>query len=362
MAIDEHQRMEFQRNIGNAVFGFFHWWKNGLMTCIPQWLQSRFISAQTRLVLTLTDATAEVERISFEGEVLERFALSEPMELNLLKRADDSDALSIEVVVPSEWVLHKSISLPSAALKNLHQVLIYELDRLTPFTPEDVYFDYILGANSNKEAHLDVRIALIQRHLIDKWIDGLLRENIRPVLIASEGIWEGLNFVKSITRLAALQKNSRNYLRVGLLACATILFAAVLITPLWQKRAATLIINNHVEQARREAETVLALKSKIEEVESSLNFVLDQRNNKTPVIQVLDIVTRLLPDDTWTQQLELKRDVIELRGESRQATQLIKLLEDSPYFTDAAFRSPVVQARDKERYHVAARLMVSGTN
>jgi general secretion pathway protein L len=79
-----------------------------------------------------------------------------------------------------------------------------------------------------------------------------------------------------------------------------------------------------------------------------------------PVIEVLGLVTRLLPDDTWVQQLDIKQDSVELRGVSEQATRLIKLFEDSPNFTDAAFRSPVVQARNSSRYHMAAKLLVSG--
>ena len=68
-------------------------------------------------------------------------------------------------------------------------------------------------------------------------------------------------------------------------------------------------------------------------------------------MQVLNDVTKLLPDDTWITQLEVKsapkgkepRRELMLRGESANAGRLVSLLEESKVFVDAAPRSPTTK-------------------
>ena len=62
-------------------------------------------------------------------------------------------------------------------------------------------------------------------------------------------------------------------------------------------------------------------------------------------------MTKLLPDDTWLTQLEVKstpkgkephREIL-LRGESANAGRLVSLLEESKLFEQAAPRSPTTK-------------------
>ena len=74
-------------------------------------------------------------------------------------------------------------------------------------------------------------------------------------------------------------------------------------------------------------------------------------------MQVLEDVTRILPDDTWLTQFELHsgrgKDApreITLRGESANAGRLVSMLEESKLFTQAAPRSPTTKiSQDRER-------------
>lgn len=351
---------DITRGLTDHAARFFHWWKTGLVACVPSWLRVRVLGAQVWWVLDLDDAGATAKCQTDTGEVLQQLDLSGPDELHRLVEVMGSNASQVVIHVPQAWVLHKSVTLPAAAVRNIQQVLTYELDRLTPFSPNDVYFDYAINFEAGGEGRVEVQLAVIQRFLIDKWIDGVQRESIRTSSITTSGVWTGLNFVRSIGRVADRQKRERSYFRMILAGSALILGVAVFVTPLWQMRSATIRLNSSVVQAKHRSEVVLNLKAQIEDTESALNYVIEQKKSSIPAIEVLDLVTRLLPDDTWVQQLEIKQDSVELRGISEQATRLIKLFEDSPNFTDAAFRSPVLQARNSSRYHMAAKLVVSG--
>ena len=81
---------------------------------------------------------------------------------------------------------------------------------------------------------------------------------------------------------------------------------------------------------------------------------------------MVEDVTKLLPDDTWLTQLEMKttargkdarREVV-LRGESANAGRLVSLLEDSKVFEQAAPRSPTtkIQPGPGEIFDLGAQL------
>jgi len=63
----------------------------------------------------------------------------------------------VVVALPPTQVLRKTILLPAAAEENLKQVLAYDLDRHTPFKPDEVYFDAAVVARDEvkKEIRVD---------------------------------------------------------------------------------------------------------------------------------------------------------------------------------------------------------------
>ena len=96
------------------------------------------------------------------------------------------------------------------------------------------------------------------------------------------------------------------------------------------------------------------------------NFALERKYAFPPTVQVLDEITKLLPDDTWLTQMELKtssrgkeaqRELM-LRGESGNAGRLITLFEESKVFAQAAPRSPTtkIQPGPGEIFDLVAQL------
>jgi hypothetical protein len=88
-----------------------------------------------------------------------------------------------------------------------------------------------------------------------------------------------------------------------------------------------------------------------ERLQGDYNYVLNKKYAYPGTVQIIDDVTRLLPDDTWLSQLEMKttlkgkdmqRDLF-LRGESANGGKLLGLLEESRLVEQAALRSPTTK-------------------
>ncbi|MBM4313536.1 MAG: hypothetical protein FJ122_06395 [Deltaproteobacteria bacterium] len=79
---------------------------------------------------------------------------------------------------PKAWTVIRTTELPEAAQENLPDVIACELDRITPFSPEDAYYDYRLLKTDGGKLHL--AISAVRRDTIDPYI-GALAEQGFPV-------------------------------------------------------------------------------------------------------------------------------------------------------------------------------------
>ncbi len=74
-------------------------------------------------------------------------------------------------------------------------------------------------------------------------------------------------------------------------------------------------------------------------------------------LQLLQELTRLLPDGTWVQEVQLGEETVEIYGYSKRAADLVPPLENSPYFSQVEFTSPITRdAQNKEIFRIRMRL------
>src|SRR4030043_419050 len=91
---------------------------------------------------------------------------------------------------------------------------------------------------------------------------------------------------------------------------------------------------------------------------------LDQiRSGEISKVEVLEELTRLLPNTTWIWNLKYKGKEMELSGFADSASDLIPLLDKSPLFEKVEFLAPVTKEmqmkgdgnKEKERFKIKAR-------
>src|SRR4029079_11117302 len=87
-----------------------------------------------------TLAFVEVARIPLSGDAAAVAQAGRAAVEALPLRAGES-TVGVIVTLPRSQVLRKQIVLPAAVEENLLETLNYDLDRHTPFRPEQLYFD-----------------------------------------------------------------------------------------------------------------------------------------------------------------------------------------------------------------------------
>ncbi len=86
--------------------------------------------------------------------------------------------------------------------------------------------------------------------------------------------------------------------------------------------------------------------------------VLLQAKAGPSAVELIEELTRLLPDGTWLHRLDIRGGEVQFQGFSDTASALIGVVESSPMFREARFGSPITRdvRSGKERFHVSVKL------
>jgi general secretion pathway protein L len=276
----------------------------------------------------------------------------------------------VAVALPPRQMLRKQLVLPMAVEENLLRTLAYDLDRHTPFRPDQVYFDATVVSRdlARKTIRVDWAAALKTvvdgaRRQAEDWGASVVAVLPGPATASPPR----LNLLPEDARpRRMLWRQWQVWAPTALVA--TIALAVVLV-PLLQKRGYAIALLQQTEAARIQAEAAAGVRREFERLQGDYNYALTKKYTYPGTVQIIDDVTRALPDDTWLTQFEMKttvkgkdtqRDVF-LRGESANGSKLISVLEDSKLVEQAALRSPTtkLQPGPGEVFDLGAQLKVT---
>lgn len=82
----------------------------------------------------------------------------------------------VDLVIPKSWTVLKVAEFPLTVKENLGDVISYEMDRLTPFSPEDVFYDYrVVREEDNK---IVILIVATKKDTVRPYIEALREKGL----------------------------------------------------------------------------------------------------------------------------------------------------------------------------------------
>ena len=342
---------------------FFRWWLGELSDMVPLALSGASNIAPERRVLVQvsglqvvfsrvsTGAMTEVGRLDMASLGAAGQQMAVQSELNRIVQRKDELALCL----PPQQVLRKKLTLPLATEENLRQVLAFEMDRHTPFKAQQVYFDY---RTERLDQQLEVSLIVAPREMVDlplrqmtAW--GAQVNAVLPVdCVTDAAAW---NLLPAGQRQAGMTK-PWSRIDMALAGGMAALLCIALALPIWQKRETVVALHPVVGKAYQQAEKAEALRRQLEALLAEYNYLLNKKRESPPVVAVLDDVTRVLPNDTWVQQFDLKGKEMQIQGETASSSKLVGLFEQSKTLHGANFRAPLTKgtSENSERFQLAA--------
>jgi len=243
--------------------------------------------------------------------------------------------------LPAGWLVLRSFRLPAAVRENLAGAIAAELDRVTPFTPDQVYFTYQAGAVQGREIPID--LALVPRRLADP-----LRADGAARLVAPDSAPDWLRGRNFLPRGAVGWRPALSRPVVLALLLALLLPSAA---AYWRGQH----LQSRLAEAQRNAAQTLALAREVASRRAGLSPLDIERASRPSVSLLLADLTRALPDGAYLDALTIDGQSVSLSGYATSAAALIPALAQSGSFTDAHFTGGVTREpeRNLERFQIS---------
>jgi general secretion pathway protein L len=256
-------------------------------------------------------------------------------------------ARPVGICLPATQVLRKEITLPLAAAENLPQVLGFELGRQTPYTADQAYYDQRLLREDRSNNRLHVLLGVAPKTVIDEILSYLTAWGVTPqAVVVSDELESSGSCLNLLPARLRPKPGHAGYWLYGAMAGVTLaLFAVLLVAPIWKKRVVVIALQPVLTQAQQQADAVDALKREQERLLAEYNFPTEHKLATPAKVALLEEVTRILPDNTWLQQLEIHGADVSMQGNTGSSASLIGLFEQSTLLENAHFKSPLVKVQ-----------------
>jgi general secretion pathway protein L len=332
------------------MFGeFLTWWVEQLSDLVPERLRRLGLSSGDALVIAPAGPLAggvEAAQVSLRRSgnetPLGRFALASG---GLTDLPPQSAGKPVVLQLAETDVLSKTITLPLSTERELEQVLGFEMERETPFSPEEIFWNHRIARRDRERGLLSVRLLLVPRASLAALLDALAKVGIAPrrAEIAAgpdRGCYLPLDADRGRLHVAA----GGRALRWAAAACCAGLAIAVIVTPFVSQNFALADLKRQVGTARKAFEEKKKLNDEITRLSAKVNLIDNERNKAGHPLVTLAVLTSLLPDDTYLTGLQQQHQTVTLSGGSatrNAGNRLYDVLAHSNQLHKLNFAAPV---------------------
>ncbi len=79
--------------------------------------------------------------------------------------------------LPKAWAVVKTVDYPTSVLENISNVIAFELDRITPFTPENAFYDFrVFKEDAGK---VSILVAAIRMDLVNPYLKAIQEKGFK---------------------------------------------------------------------------------------------------------------------------------------------------------------------------------------
>lgn len=348
--------------------GFLHWWGGELVALLPVRMRAWLQRGPDVLRLTM-DADVLLVKRARTGDVLATIPAELPVEAQRAAFTSacagiDPDDRRLVLVAAGTSVLQRRLLMPLAAAADPRKVVGYELDRQTPFKPDQLYYDVRVSLTPAPAGQVALDLYAAPRAELDPMLERLAAIGVHPDCVdvqSSNGALAGVDLLPPGRRPRRLDKRRR--LNWILAAGCVLLVVLVLAQWLGNRRAALAKMQDEVDAMRAQATQSEQLRAQLTAAVAASQFLVKRKAENPPPLAVLDELTRRMPATSWLDAMTLDDSGgLDIKGEADKAAALVDKLGGSKVFGEPKLQG-VIQpdpASGKERFELTARVKQQG--
>ncbi|MEL6476089.1 MAG: PilN domain-containing protein [Pseudomonadota bacterium] len=339
---------------------FFDWWGGELARVVPGplrravWPRRPVIAAEPGpdgLHLTLRQGRAA------PLGPLETLPARQRQRLTRAVRVNQAETV---LALPADRVITRRVTLPLAAEPDLAAMLPFEIDRLTPFSAEEIYYAHRVIDRSPGTGKLEIDLIFIPRADLAGEECALAEAGLTPARIDLSLPSGGLAGLDLMPRREVARRSPGQTLAIGLGTVCALLALAFLVV---KDRTLADTLEDRQRQLSQLRRAAIARSEALPRASATDLLAVAAYEAKKARPRAVDLLTDLtaaLPDDTWLISLSLSQQELRINGTSADANALIGIFERHRRFSNPVFRAPVTLAPQdgRERFTISAEIAV----
>ena len=322
---------------------FLSWWGRELGTLVPDSLSRRLMPPKPQLWIVPAESGGgdyRIWRADGEPKVLDVFGAGEDLQLlrgrwrDILAEFGDGQP-EVRLCLHEDQVLALPVEMPAAVEGNLDQALRYQLDQLSPFRADQVVLDHRIERHDQERGRIAVTLRIVPNEDLEPLMDrarafGAVIHVVDTLAAEDPPRPEGFNLLPESRRPRYVHARARFNLLLG--AGLVVVLALVMAQTVILRERTVSGLRTEADVLRVEARRVMQLQQAFEETLLAANFLAEKRASQPAVIELLDELTRILPDDIWLQQFQLQGSDLRIQGQADGSQRVIGLLDESELF------------------------------
>jgi len=241
---------------------------------------------------------------------------------------------AIKALMPADQVLVREMDLPLLPMSDVKRMIALDIDRLTPFQPEQVVFDAEIVARNPESGRQQVALGVVLRAAVTDFVDTLRANNLQPaaVGVASRGGAHDFDFLSAMREANGGDAAQRRSLYWWIGAAVLLIVNLALLT--YRDSSNLDQLRQTVETQQGPVGVALRTREKVDREAARRAALLKSKAGSAP-LPVLDAVTQAMPQDAWVRRFEWNGRSVHITGSRKTSTDIIARLEASPVLRNA---------------------------
>ena len=237
-------------------------------------------------------------------------------------------SLKVDLVLEAGAVLLRTIPVPVLPRRDVVQMVMLDISRLTPFRADQVFVDIELDQAEPRRA----RLAVVRRSTALALVDQARAANLDPqrlAVAAADAAY--FDFMPALAGQGAT--GPRGAARAIAWGVAAVLLLANVAVAIWLDVDDLERLGARVDAQRPLLGVANGVRSKVQATDAMRRQLLADRIGREP-LSVINAVTRALPDGAWVQRFGWDGRSIRMTGYARAEVDVLAALRREPRFTN----------------------------
>jgi general secretion pathway protein L len=351
---------------------FLGWWREELREMVPERLRRLLAGADSGIVLAqveggfqIVDASAGRTR---GGAGAARQVLSRAEALAALAEMAASRRLArFGIRLSLSRCFERRAELPKAARDDVRRMLNFDLERATPFRLGEVYTAHLANGAARAGGRQRLRQLIVKREAVDPLLADVRAAGLDPAFVdcwqTTPALGLSVDFLEAEgPRRSGLARHVT--LPRTLVALVLLLAGLAFIAALSRYGSALAEVRTQTAKVRPAAVAVRGAQERADAAVADLVRLQRMRLAQVPAVEVLEELSKVLPDSVWLTDLRIEGDTLDITGLARSGAALPSLFVGSALFADAALTAPLTldPREDRERFSLRVRIKPSAAS